>query len=115
MATRITFTTKSANWTGAKPATVDLPLNIEDTDLIEARYGSLQRVFEVANRGWVISCQNGMRKRDWEAAAAYAQAYCDDGSRDVQAPTMSQDDIEAGGFTPEQLAIMKARGMKFGS
>lgn len=109
---RTTFTTKSENWSGKLSVTVDLPASEADTDLIEKRYGSVARMIEVANRGWVISCQNGMRKRGADEAKAYAEAYCDDGSRDVARPGLSPEEIEAGGFSPEQIALMRSKGFK---
>lgn len=109
---RTTFTTKSENWSGKLSVSVDLPASIEDAELIEARYGSVARMIEVANRGWVISCQNGMRKRGADEAKAYAAAYCDDGSRDFARPGLSEEDIEAGGFTPEQVALMRKKGFR---
>lgn len=107
-----TFSTESTSNKWTAEVTVDLPTSPDETDLIEKRYGSIARVFQVANKGWTISCQNGMRKRDRDAAVEYAADYRDDGAKDTFVPKMSKDALKRGKFTPEQLAIIKAAGMK---
>lgn len=110
---RHTFSTESTSQKWNVEATVDLPTDPSETDLIVKRYGSIARVFQVANKGWTISCQNGMRKREQEAAVDYAEGYCDNGAKDTFVAKMSAEKVKEGKFTPAQLAIIKAAGMKF--
>lgn len=107
-----TFSTESTPNKWETEVSVELPTSPAEADLIAKRYGSIARVFEVANKGWKISCQNGMRKRDKDAAVEYAAGFCDDGAKDTFVPTLTADAVKAGKFTPEQLAIIKAAGMK---
>jgi hypothetical protein len=110
---RHTFSTESTTGKWSVEVSVDLPTSADETDLIAKRYGSIERVFAVANKGWTISCQNGMRKRERDAAVEYAADYRDDGSKDTFVPKLSADKVKEGKFTPVQLAIIKAAGMKF--
>lgn len=107
-----TFGTKSDKWDGSISATVELPTDPSEADLIEKRFGSIGRVFEVANKGWAIACQNGMRKRSAPEALEYAATFCDNGAKDTYVPKLSKDALKEGKFTPAQLAIIKAAGMK---
>lgn len=108
-----TFNTESTSQKWETTVTVELPTSPDETDLIVKRYGSIARVFQVANKGWTISCQNGMRKRDRDAAVEYAAGYCDNGAKDTFVPKMSKAAVAQGKFTEAQKAILRAAGMKF--
>lgn len=107
-----TFSTKSTKH-GWKDLTVTLefPSDPSETDLIEARYGSLERVFEVAAASAIISNQNGMREQPTKAEArAYAESFCDDGKKRVTTKRVNLT-AEADAFTDEQKAIMRQKGI----
>ena len=102
-----------------KPVTckVELPGGPSDTDLIKKRFGSIVRVFEMANKAWTVSCQRGARAKmtkndDQAGAQAYAEAYCDNGARAVQvAPKITAKQQDEQKFTKGQIESLRKAGM----
>lgn len=114
MSIQHTFTCKKDSAAKAHTFKAEMPSSIDDADLIVRRYGSARRMVEVANTAWTVACQTGIRKRlpDLEKAQGYVDNFCHDGSKDTFVPSMSKDEATKHGFTPEQLAALKAKGMK---
>lgn len=98
--------------------TVDLPESPADTELVGKRYGTPARMTDRANAQWTVDVAPGIRKRlgakgeMTPAAKEYAENFRDDGSKDKFVPSLSKDEVKEGAFTPEQLAILKAKGLK---
>lgn len=109
---KVTFGTKSEKWKGTLEVTVDLPTSLDDVDLINRRYGSAERMIAQANRTWVIQAQTGMRKRTADEAMEYALNFCDNGKKDTYVPKVSKAEAKEKGFSAEQLAWLKAKGLK---
>ena len=94
--------------------TVKMPQGLGDTGLITARFGTVERMIDRANSQWTVDVAVGVRKRlpDHGAAQAYAESYCDNGSKDTFVPSINRAEaVEAVGFTDEQLAYIAERGM----
>ncbi len=91
-----------------------MPTSIDETDLIVKRYGTVERMIDRANSQWTVDVAVGVRKRlpNQEDAQAYADGYCDNGSRDAFArPKIDKKDAEKQGFTDEQIAFLNSKGM----
>lgn len=113
MPTKMTFDTKSPKqgWDSFEHSLV-MPSSIDDVDLIEQRYGSIERLIDRANAQFKVDVQRGMRSQDTPAkAAAFADSFCDNGrkgaSKMVVIDTQADDAPE---FTPEQLAYIASQG-----
>ncbi len=96
---------------------VELPAGESDTELINKRFGSIARVFEMANKAWTVSCQRGARAKmanneDQAGAQAYAESYCDNGARAVHvAPKITAEQQDKQKFTPKQIESLRKAGM----
>lgn len=100
---------------------VEMPLNPNETDLIEKRYGTIERVFDCAARQWSVDfANNGGREtlgnEGAEAMLERAENWCNDGSRSgagrviVKPATIPEDKRES--FSDEQKAILRAEGIE---
>lgn len=92
---------------------IELPTTIDEIEWIDLRYGTQERMIDRANAQLIVDVAPGMRKRlpDVEKAQAYADAYCDNGSRDAyQAPKIDKDEAE-GMFDEGQLAFLRSKNM----
>lgn len=115
MATNHTFKVRQSK--GAEPVKFSraLPTYIDETDLIEAAYGSVERMIDRANAQWTVDVATGVRERlpDEDEAADYVASYCDDGRRAAPRKiAVSSEDVEKQGFTPEQIAFMRSKGIE---
>lgn len=94
--------------------TTDMPKTLDDLELIEARFGTVERMIDRANSQWTVDVAVGTRKRlpDEHTATQYAENYCDDGRKDSFAPRKLNADKaqEEAGFNAEQIAWLKAQG-----
>ncbi len=114
MAIKHPFKVRKTQHTDAVEFKAEMPFSIEDTDLILKRFGSVNRMIDRANAQWTVDVAPGIRKRlpEVEAAQKYATGYCDNGSRDTWVrPTITADQVEEQGYTEDQLAFLKAKGM----
>jgi len=113
--TKHTFKVRKTKSSDAVKFTVDLPSNPADAALVAARFGTVERLTDRANSQWTVDVAVGVRKRlpDVEKATAYAESYCDNGSKDIFVPTIDRKKaVEEHGFTPEQLKFIAEAGMK---
>lgn len=91
-----------------------MPTSIDETELIAKRYGTVERMIDRANSQWTVDVAVGVRKRlpNREDAQAYADGYCDNGSRDAfTRPKIDKKDAAKQGFTAEQIAFLEEKGM----
>lgn len=111
---RHTFKVRKSQKSEPVTFTADMPTTLDDVDLIEARYGTVERMIDRANSQWTVDVAVGIRKRlpDVEKAKAYAANYCDDGRKDTYAQPVVIDTSadDAPKFTPEQLAFIRKSG-----
>ena len=91
---------------------IELPSTIEDTNLVISRFGTVERMIDRANAQLVVDVAPGIRKRlpNVEAAQAYIDGYCDNGSRDAYVrPTISVEDAEEQ-FSESQQEWLREKG-----
>lgn len=109
-----TFKVKKSKSDDAVEFTVNMPADLSDTGLITARFGTVERMIDRANSQWTVDVAVGIRKRlpNTEKAEAYAESYCDNGSKDTYVPTINAEEAKSEqGFTDEQLKYIAERGM----
>lgn len=98
---------------------VEVPVTLNDEALIEARFGTVERMIADAVANWTVSCQNnGLRKLiatgDMEGAKKFAETY-QSGQKAakviVKAKKLDPAEAKKQKFTPEQIAFLTAQGM----
>lgn len=94
--------------------TIELPTDIGETELIEARYGTVERMMDRANSQTVVDVAVGMRKRmpDNDRAQQYADAFKNDGRKDSFAPRKldAEKAKTEAGFDEDQIAWLRSEG-----
>lgn len=95
---------------------VVVPTSLDETDLIEARYGTVERMLDSAARQWTVDCQNnGLRERvkanRMGECAEFVESYTS-GQKQVrvvvQRVSMTAADAEKRGFTEEQREFLES-------
>ena len=117
MARSHTFDVKAHKDASSVGFAVTVPTTIEEMDLIIDRWGSVERMIVCAVAHSTVNVATGIRKRlkagDEDGAKAYASSYCDDAKKDgYVAPTMSEEKVASLDFTADQLAALRAAGMR---
>lgn len=94
--------------------TVAMPTDVDDVELIEARFGSIDRVFVAATRQWTVDVAPGLRELlpDVEAANAYKEAFIADGQKQRTTVRVDADEADEQGFTEEQMAFLRSKGVR---
>lgn len=113
----ITMPMKVRKSKGAKQHqfTVKMPITLDDKELIEQRYGSTERMIDRANSQFAVDAARVVRDKlpDVDAADAALQSYCDDGRRTVVSrPTVTEEEAEEQGYTEEQKAFLRSKGIQ---
>ena len=113
-----TWKTRKTEHTDAVEFKLAFPSKIDEVDLIDARYGSVERMMNRAASQSVVDIAPGIRKRlpNAEAASTYVEGWCNDGTKDAYvAPSLDLAAAKESGvtFTDAQLAVIAAAGMKF--
>lgn len=114
-----TFSMKAHKSAESVEFTLPMPDSLDDMDLIVERYGSVERMINRANAQHIVDvANNGGRKAlaagGKPAADAFILEFVNDGKKrtTVVRPALAKDQAKALGFTKEQLAALKAAGMK---
>lgn len=99
--------------------TKDLPDNLDDPRWKDIVLKPEEDIHELALQALIVKCQAGARAR-LEAGEAAVQAYVDAyqyGARTggFSAPSIAAADAQAQGFSEEQMAYLRAAGMKIES
>lgn len=98
---------------------ISLPMSMDEGELINERFGTVERMIDRANSQLIVDIAPGIRKRlpNVDTAEAYVAGYCDNGSRDEYVrPSMSAAKAkDEQGFTDEQLAWIADQGMTVGA
>lgn len=94
---------------------ISLPSSMDDAEMIEVRFGTVERMIDRACSQLIVDIAPGIRKRlpNVETAEAYVAEYCDNGSRDEYVrPSISASEAkDEQGFTDAQLEWIAARGV----
>ncbi len=112
-----TWKTRKNESTDSVEFNLPFPSTMDETDLIEARYGSVERMMDRAASQSIVDIAPGIRKRlpDADTARSYVEKWCNNGTKDSYVPSISaaeaKKDVK---FTDEQLAWIAAHGMKVG-
>lgn len=111
-----TWSTKATGGESVK-FSVPMPMGPEDADLINARFGSIERVFVCAARQRTVDVAPGIRvylgRGDIAGAKKFAESFVDDGTRTaVEAVSVTPDEAEEQGFSKKNLAFLAAKGIR---
>ena len=94
---------------------ISLPTSMDDMELIEKRFGTVERMISRANSQLIVDIAPGIRKRmpNVDTAETYVAGYCDNGSRDEYVrPSISAEEAkDEQGFTDSQLEWIAQQGM----
>lgn len=109
------FSVKSTKYGWKGDFTLEMPVSIDDVELIEKRFGSLDRMVNRACAQFRVDVANPMREEKTpEAAQVVAEGFIDDGKKSggvkVLRPIITADEVEEQGFSPEDLAFLKKKG-----
>lgn len=89
-----------------------LPASHAETDLIEARYGTDERVYDRAASQHLVDVARGMRECETvEAAQKYAEQWCNDGRKGGSRKVVDLTDPNAPEFTDENIKFLQAQGV----
>lgn len=89
-----------------------LPANGSETDLVEARYGSEERVYDRAASQTLVDVARGMRDcKTVEAAQKYAEQWCNDGRKGTSKSVLDLTAPDAPAYDEDQIAFLQAQGV----
>ncbi len=89
-----------------------VPVDVDETDLIVSLFGSTERMVWHAITSFAIAIAPGCRTRlpNLADAEAYAASFVADGRKEsAYVPTTTRSEVDAMGFTEEQLAFVEAQ------
>lgn len=89
-----------------------LPANHAETALVEARYGTEERVYDRAASQHLVDVARGMRECDSvEKAQKYAEEWCNDGRKGSQKKVVDLTAPDAPEFSPENIEFLRTQGV----
>lgn len=110
-----TFSVTLKNGTKVEDITLNMPDTCDDEAWFERCKNGPADAHTLAVQQWTVKCQHALRDCETaEEAKAKAEVYMY-GDRTRSTPTVTADALKKAGaqeFTPEQIAVLKAQGIK---
>jgi len=93
---------------------IEMPTTIDETELIDLRFGSTERMIVEGVRQWTVDVAAEGRKilPDVPAAELYAANFCADGTKTRTAVRITADEAEEQDFSESQMAYLRSKGVR---
>jgi len=91
-----------------------MPTTIDETELIELRFGSIERMIVEAVRQWTVdvAAEGRLILPDVDAAELYVANFCADGTKTRTAVRITADEADEQDFTESQMAYLRSKGVR---